>query len=531
VTQALVLITFLVAVVLLSVLAKRFKIPYPIAFVIGGIGLAFSRHLPHPHVAPDLILLLVVPPLLYSAAWTTDGLELARNIRPISLLAFGLVIFTTVSVAAFVHFLVPGFAWPVAFTLGAIVSPPDAVAAEAIFEQIAIPRRIAAVISGECLFNDATALVLYRFALAAAVTGTFSLVQASLSFVIVAVGGVAIGIVTAFALEGVVRYVRSRGFSDPTIASVAFLVAPFLSYVPAEAVHVSGVLAAVVAGLISSRRSSYFVDEETRVLGGSVWRVLTYVLNAFAFLLIGLELPEIVRELYPHARDYLLYGLAISALVIVVRILWVFPASWIPRWISPRLRRVDPTPAASTMAVLAWSGMRGIVSIAAALALPYSLGGAPFDERGPTIFFTVCVVFVTLLLQGLTLGPLIERLGVTETSKGARRESLLRIRALEAGLKRLSEFEDTHNTALETEIAGRLMEEYQERIDVLRGREAPGSGENVVRAGEIDKKLQKEALDAERRTIMAMRKEGEIPDNIFRSIEYDLDLAALRLSG
>jgi CPA1 family monovalent cation:H+ antiporter len=529
--QAAVLITFLVAVVFLTVVARRLRVPYPIAFVIGGIGLAFSRNLPRPHIEPDLILLLVLPPLLYSAAWSTDSLELRRNVRPIALLAIGLVIFTTVAVAAFVHYLVPGFGWALAFTLGAIVSPPDAVAAEAIFEEIAIPRRIAAVIGGECLFNDATALVLYRFALAAAVTGTFSLARASLSFVVVALGGVAIGVLAAFALEGVMRYITRRGFNDPTIASILFLLAPFVSYIPAEALHVSGVLAAVCAGLVSSRRSSYFVDSETRLLGGSVWQLLTFVLNAFAFLLIGLQLPEILRELVPHIRDYILYGFALAAVVVVVRIAWVYPATWLPRLFSARVRKNDPMPSRGAVFVVAWSGMRGIVSLAAALALPYALGDGPFPQRGVTIFFTFCVVFVTLVLQGLTLGPLIDRLGVTETSKGARRESQLRIRALEAGLKKLQEHAQRHHGALESEIAGRLMEEYQERIDVLRGRAAPDASPDFAKAGELDRKLQREALETERRTIMAMRNEGEIPDNIFRSIEYDLDLAALRLAG
>jgi len=526
--KALVLITFLAAVVILTLIARRLRVPYPIAFVAGGILLAFSPHLPRPHIAPDLILLLILPPLLYSAAWTTDALDLRRNIRPIALLAIGLVLFTTVAVAAFVHYLVPGFGWPLAFTLGAIVSPPDAVAAEAIFTNLAIPRRIVAIITGECLFNDATALVLYRFALAAAVTGTFSLAQASVSFVVVVAGGVLIGIVTAFAVEGVMRYLASRGVNDPTVSSVIFLLAPFVSYVPAEALHFSGVLAAVCAGLISSRRSSDFIDSQTRLLGSSVWTLLTFVLNAFAFLLIGLELPAILRELMPHVGDYVLYGLAIAALVIVVRLIWVFPGTYLPRLLLPWLRKADPNPSPRAVFVIGWSGMRGIVSLAAALALPYRLSGVPYPERGATIFFTFCVVFVTLVFQGLTLGPIVEWLGITETSKGARREADLRVRALEAGLSRLRDYESGHQGALETEVVGRLMEEYVARINVLRGRAAPADTDEG-RASKLDRELQKEALAAERRTIMTMRTAGEIPDDIFRSIEYDLDLAALRL--
>ena len=527
--QAAVLVTFLAVVVVLAVLANRLRIPYPIAFTIGGIGLAFTRHLPRPHVEPDLIMLLVVPPLLYSAAWSTDWIALKRNARPVALLAVGLVIFTMLVVAVVVHAVLPEFTWPLAFTLGAIVSPPDAVAAEAIFERLAIPKRVAAIISGECLMNDATALVLYRFAIAAAVVGTFSLPRAAVAFVVVAAGGILVGIAVAFLLEGVLRQIARLGFGDAMIASVVFLMAPFASYLPAEELHVSGVLAAVSAGILLSRRSASFIDPETRVLGSGVWRVLTFVLNAFAFLMIGLELPSIFAALEPHVRDYALYGLLVSVTVILVRIAWVFPATYLPRLFSRRLRAHDPAPAWQPVAVLGWSGMRGIVSLAIALSLPYTLGDEPFAARSVMIFFTFCVVFVTLVLQGLTLGPLIERLGVTETSRGHRRETGLRIRALEAGVARLQDDRTAHRSALEREIADRVVEEYRQRIDVLRGR-SDSNGAVEERESRIDRKVQKEALAAEREAIVAMRRAGEIPDDIYRSIEYDLDLAALRLS-
>jgi Na+/H+ antiporter len=527
--DALILVTFLSAVVVLSVSAKRLNVPYPISFVIGGVALAFSRNLPRPHFDPEIVLLVVLPPLLYSAAWTTDWLELRRNWRPISLLAFGLVIFTTVVVAVAVHAVIPAFSWPLAFVLGAIVSPPDAVAAEAIFERIAIPRRIAAIVLGECLINDATALVLYRFALVAAVSGAFSLAHASVAFAIVASGGVLLGVLAALLLEGVLRYMRKYGFDDPTIASVVFLLAPFAAYLPADALHVSGVLAAVTSGIILSWRSRLFIDSETRLIGSAVWRVLTYVLNAFAFLLIGLELPAIIAELEPHVRDYALYGAMVAAIVIVVRIAWVFPATYVPRMFSHWLRAHDPSPNWRTVAIIGWSGMRGIVSIAAALALPYTFGDQVFPERGPIIFFTVCVVFATLVLQGLTLRPLIEWLGMTEASKSQRREARLRIRALEAGIERLRDEERRREGSPEIELAERIVDEYQQRINVLRGKVAKDEKQAAAES-RADRRLQKAALEAERRTIMQMRAEGEIPDAIFRSIEYDLDLAAMRLT-
>lgn len=528
-TEALVLVTFLAAVVVLAVGAKRLRIPYPIAFVIGGVALGFSRHLPRPHVDPDMIMLIVVPPLLYSAGWGTDWVEFRRNAQPISLHAVGLVIVTMVAVAAVVHATVPGFAWPLAFTLGAIVSPPDAVASEAIFERIAIPRRVAAIVSGECLVNDATALVLYRFALAAAVTGAFSLVHASGAFIVVAAGGILIGAAVAFVLEGALRYWSRRGYGDSMIASVVFLLAPFAAYLPAEELNVSGVLAAVTAGIVLSRRSTLFIDPETRVLGSSVWRLLTFVLNAFAFLLIGVELPGIIEALMPHVRDYALYGLLVSATVILVRIAWVFPATYLLRFLSGLSRASSPTMSWQQVAVMSWAGMRGIISLAIALALPYTLGDQPFPQRSVTIFFTFCVIFVTLVFQGLTLGPLIEWLGVTETSRSRRRETALRVRALEAGIARLREVEARRKSPLEREILGRVLEEYEQRINVLRGK---AEKEEAIEATEsrIDRHLQKEALGAERRAIAAMRSAGEIPDDIYRSIEYDLDLATLRLN-
>jgi CPA1 family monovalent cation:H+ antiporter len=527
--EALVLVTFLAVVVALTVVAKRLRVPYPIAFVIGGAALAFTRHVPRPHIDPDVIMLLVVPPLLFGAAWSTDWFDLKRNARPITLLAVGLVIFTMVVVAAVVHFTVPEFTWPLAFTLGAIVSPPDAVAAEAIFGRLAIPHRVAAIVTGECLMNDATALVLYRFALAAAIAGSFSLARASVAFVVVAVGGTLVGLAAALLLEGILRYIARRGFADATIASVVFLLAPFAAYLPAEALHLSGVLAAVSAGILLSRRSASFIDSESRVLATSVWRLLIYVLNAFAFLLIGLQLPSIVEALEPHVRDYALYGLLLSATVIVVRIAWVFPATYLPRMLSRRLRERDPSPPWQQVAVLAWAGMRGIISLAIALALPYTLGSEPFPARSVMIFFTFCVIFVTLVLQGLTLGPLVEWLGVTETSRNARPETGLRIRALEAGIARLREEENRRKTPLEREIADRILEEYQQRIDVLRGKAEKDETDDVKEA-RIDRTLQKEALAAERQAIVAMRRAGQIPDEIYRSIEYDLDLATLRLS-
>lgn len=525
--EALVIVTFLCAVVVLAVLAKRFQIPYPIAFVIGGVGLAFAHNIPRPHFDPEVILLIVLPPLLYSAAWNTDWVELKRNWAPISMLAIGLVLFTTAAVAVVVHTLVPGYGWPLAFTLGAIVSPPDAVASEAIFERLAIPRRLAAIINGECLVNDATALVLYRFAVAAAVTGGFSIAQASGAFFYVALVGIGIGIAVALILEYALRVINRHGFDDATTGSVILLLAPFGAYLPAEHFHVSGVLAAVSAGIMLSQRSRHFIDSGTRLLSSATWHLLTYMLNAFAFLLIGLQLPSIIAELEPRVRDSLVTGLAICVAVIVVRFAWVFVTGGLERVRHRMFHSHGPVTTWQGNTVIGWAGMRGIVSLAAALALPYTLGEEPFPQRSETIFFTVCVVFSTLVLQGLTLGRLIAWLGVAETSKTHRIETSVRIRALQAGAARLRQSLKEGDNA-QIELASRILSEYELRIGALQG--AASKDEQLALAESlVDRRLQMAAIEAERTEITAMRRAGDIPDDVFRSIEYDLDLAVLSL--
>jgi Na+/H+ antiporter len=531
VNPALGLIFMLCAVVALGILARRFNIPYPIACVAGGIAMSFLRHAPHPVLEPDLFFLFVLPPLLFGAAWNTDWHEFKRNLRPILLGAIGLVIFTTLVVAAVVHATIPGFSWALAFTLGAIVSPPDAVAAEAIFERLPVPRRIAAIVSGECLVNDATALVLYRFAIAAVATATFLPGQVTLAFFGVAIGGIVAGLVVAFVAEFVIRFIVRHGFDQPTLINVVLLIVPFAAYLAAEEVNVSGVLSAVAAGILLSRRMSSIVDSGTRLVGTATWQMLLFILNAFVFLLIGLQLPQIVVGLEHELGKVILDGLLVSVLVIVVRLAWMFPATYLPRLLSKKLRERDPAPSWQSVVVIGWAGMRGIISLAAALGISYGVGvqnNAPV--RAEIIFITFCVILVTLVGQGLTLGPLIKLLGVAESSAPHKQETELRVRALEEGIARLHALEPTYDSPHEWEIAGRLLGEYEHRIAHLRGKLDASDESTEVAEIATDRHLQKEALDAERTAISRMRAAGEIPDEIFRSIEYDLDLAAVQLT-
>ncbi|HEV7180859.1 MAG TPA: Na+/H+ antiporter [Candidatus Baltobacteraceae bacterium] len=530
--QALLLAVLLAAVVAGGVAAKRFSLPYPIVFVIGGIALPFIPGLPALTLDPNLIFLIVLPPLLFAAGWTTDWFAFRHNLRPIGLLAIGLVIFTTLGIAWISHAMI-GLSWPMAFALGAIVAPPDAVAAEAIFERLSVPRRIVTILTGEGLVNDGTALVLYRFAVAAAVAGTFSVRHFALTFVLVAVGGVAVGLACGVAVEWVLRFLRARDLNDSTISTVVILLAPYAAYLPGEVLGVSGVLAVVAAAMYLGRRATVILDSESRIVGGSVWDVVTLLLNAFVFLLIGLQLRTIIASIGQSALSFALGAAVVCAAVILLRIIWVIPATYLPRMLVPRIRKSDPAPSWRSVALIAYSGMRGIVSLAAALALPYTTtSGAPLHGRSQIIVITLAVIFVTLVGQGLTLAPLIRWLGLTEVLDGRRRGTDVRIRALEAGVARLHELERSFSSAVEWETAGRLLREYEERIKHLRGHldsEADGA-DQTRRESAVDHRLSKDALRAERAEISRLRNAGEIPDAIYRDIEYDLDLATLRLS-
>ena len=524
------LLLALAAICGIAALAKRFDLPYPIAFVVGGAALAFVPNAPQPHIDPDWIFTLILPPLLFSGGWSTDWKMFRDNLRPIGLLAIGLVIVTTLAVAATLHALVPAIPWPAAFVLGAIVSPPDAVAAGAVFARFSVPRRILAILDGEGLVNDATALVLLKFAIVATLTGSFSLLSASGAFVFVALSGVGVGAAFAFAFIAFMKLMRKAALSDYLVDNILSLSAPYAVYILADAIQINGVgpsavLATVTAGLIASRASSKIFDPEARLLAGSVWELLIFLLNAFAFLLIGLELRAIVSDPSFALRE-LWVGVVVSLVVIGVRIAWTYPATYVPRLLFPRVYRNDPKPGWNYIFIISWSGMRGVVSLAAALALPFS-----FPARDEILFITFCVIFATLVFQGLSLIPLLKILRI-EGDDLEEREIEVRIAALEAGIKRLREMEPEFDSTEEWEVEGRLVGEYQFRIAHLqahldgRASAVPSETMNVA----LDHKLQEAALEGERREVLRLRNAGEIPDEVYRKIEYDLDLAQARLA-
>jgi CPA1 family monovalent cation:H+ antiporter len=522
-SEPVLLVLGLAAAVAFAIVSKRLALPYPIVFVLAGTAAAFVPGLPPVRISPDWIFLTVLPPLLFAGGWSTDRSLFVANLRPILLLAVGLVLVSTAAVAALAVRIVPDLGWAGAFVLGAIVSPPDAVAAIATFERFSVPRRLVAILEGEALVNDATALVIYFYAVAAVTAGTFSLAHAAGSFVLVAAGGVVLGFVVELAVEAVARLLNRAGLSDSLIDNLLIIGTPYAAYLLGDALHVSAVLATVVAGIRLGQRSSVVFSPESRLVGGSVWQLWIYVINAFVFLAIGLQLRALLQD-RAHSLALLPAALAISALLIAVRLAWVFPQAWIPRALFPGLRARDPMPPARDLALIGWTGMRGIVSLTAALALPLAIrGGAPFPARDAIVFVTFVVIFVTLVGQGLTLIPLVRWLRLGGGDGEASRELEVRIAALEAGLRATRAMEARAESDEEREVLERLRDEYAHRIDHLRGH-----GEETP-ASLFDHRAQQQALDAERREIMRLRESGEIPDEIFRKVQYDLDLADSRL--
>jgi CPA1 family monovalent cation:H+ antiporter len=519
------ILVLLAAIVTVAGLAKRFSLPYPIAFVIGGSVLAFVPNLPVFTLDPQWVFLIFLPPLLYAGGWSTDWNAFKQVGRAIGLLAIGLVLFTTTIVAVVGHALIPHLGWAAAVVLGAIVSPPDAVAAGAVFERFAVPRRIMTILDGEGLVNDATALVIYRFAVAAVVTGVFSPPAAAMAFVFVAAGGVLLGLGAGWALVKGTILLRRFSLSDYLIENAIQLLAPFAIYLAGEAAHVSGVLATVTAGIFVSRQAGKIYEPEGRLVAYAVWDLLIFLLNGLVFLLIGLELRSIVADPSFALRE-LWIGITISALVIALRIAWVYPSTFLPRMISAGIRSREPRPGLQHVFVIGWSGMRGIVSLAGALALPNrTASGAPFPERNEILFITFCVIFVTLVFQGLSLIPILRWLRVTGDDL-ATREIEVRVAALRAGIARLRELEPDFASTEEWEVEGRLLGEYEYRIAHLSGH-LDGSIDELSIA--FDHRLQEEALAAERREITKLRDSGEIPDDIYRKVQYDLDLANERI--
>ncbi len=507
----------------LAVVAKWTRQPYPIVFLLGGIVLAFVPGMPVINLAPDLIFLVFLPPLIFGDAFVTDFRQFKRFIQPILLLATGLVVLTSVSVAFVAHWVI-GLPLDVGFVLGAILSPTDTVATDAVAEETGMPRSLMTVLGGESLINDATGLVLYKFAVAAVMIGTFSLGSAVGQFAYVAVVGVAVGLGGGMLGRRVTRFLFNHNLTDDVISVTITLITPFLVYLAADRLGGSGVLAAAAAGMYISQKGGGMYTPEARLIGRGVWNTLFFVFNGALFIILGLQLRSIFAELaiFP-AATLAQYAAAVAGTVIVVRLVWAAVAA-LTRRFDQRTTQPEGGGLPWTWAfILGWSGMRGIVSLAAALSIPeFVSGGSPFPARDLILFITFAVILVTLLGQGLTLPWFIRRLHVVEDESGEQPRAIAQVRVAEAALARLKELEGTFGTAAQWEVAGRLRFRIEETIEHF-------STQTDDSLHNLERELIRQTIDAERAALNDMRHAGEIADEVFRRMQYDIDLAESRL--
>ena len=539
------ILILLAAVAALATLANRIKIPYPILLVLGGLVLGFVPEfvpaMPRVELEPAVVFLLFLPPLLYVSAIFTSWRDFRANLRPISLLAVGLVLMTTCVVAGAAHWAI-GLPWASAFVLGAIVSPTDAVAATSVAQRLGVPRRIVTVLEGESLVNDATGIVAYRIGVAAVVFGTFSLWQAGLQFIVGAVGGIAVGFVVGW----LVIWARRHVADDPDIQNTISLLTPFAAYLLAEEpsnwvweqLHLpgefafSGVLAVVTAGLYLGRRGPEVISSETRLQAYAFWELVTFLLNGMIFGLIGLQLGGIMERLSestPYSTATLVfYGVLISFAVILARFLWVFTATYVPRWLSRRVRQRDPSPPPRQVTVIAWTGMRGVISLAAALALPLNTAsGAPFPGRDLILFLTFCVILATLVVQGFSLPLLIRALGLEDDGSQDREEIKGRVEVANAALARIDEL--AREDWVREDTAERMRGLYNYRRSRFVARFDGADDDGLEERSAAYQRLMRDLLRAQRDTLIQLRNEGRIGDEVMHRIERDLDLEESRL--
>ncbi len=514
----------LVAMTALVGLAGRLSLPAPIVLVVGGLAIGFVPGLPDIALDPDLVLFVLLPPLLLSAAYTTSLRDVRTYAWPIASLSIGLVVATICAVAVMAHAVIPGMGWPVAFALGAIVAPPDAVAATSITSRLGVPRRLAVILEGESLVNDATALTTYRIAVAAAIAAggsAFSLIDAGRDFLVAGAGGVLLGWAIA---HGMLRL--NRVIEDPGIAITVSFLAPYAAYLVADEAGTSGVIAVVVYGLIQGWRDDSLAVR-VRVQGTVIWSQVTFLLTGLVFVLIGLQLPGILDGITEQSIPALLgYAALVSATVVAVRIVWNAVIPWVVRPITRNFYAALSWP---ELTVVGWAGMRGVVTLAAALALPLTTDdGAPFPQRDLVIFLAFSVILTTLIVQGLTLPLVIRRLGVTGDDGEERVRNKANIVALRAALDRLDELEGDGAAG---DAVDDIRSHYENRLRVYRDGFKGRSDPDATRRHKDFGQLKTELIRAEADAISRLRDEEYFSDDILREIRRDLDLERLRLDG
>ena len=520
-----ILLLFLVA--FLAMLSKRYNFPFPVLLLVVGIAISLVPGLPLIVLDSEIIFLIFLPPLLYAAAWFTSWHEFKANLRPIGLAAFGLVFFTTGIIGVVAHYMIPGLSWAHSFLLGAIISPPDAVAATTITRNLGLNPRIVTILEGESLINDASGLIAYKYALGAILSGAFAFWEAGLQFVIVVIGGVLIGLVIGFLLY----LIHKKWVNDPTVEVTLTFLTPLTSYLLAEILHVSGVLAVVTTGLYLSFRSNYIFTTQSRIRAYAVWEVVTFILNGLIFILLGLQLRYVMNEIRGYsALELSYYGIVICLVALLVRFLWVVPAAILPRVLSKRIRETEYFDRRNLL-VFTWAGIRGVVSMAAALAIPLLLpDGTAFPHRSLIIFLTFCVIVFTAVGQGLTLPWLIRKLKLPRYSILAE-EYEVRMQILSRAISYIEE----NLSLIDQDMLARLKSKYELRFNRLQktdlpanyfGTEKPRTPEQIF--NEFIQ-LQIELIRIEREMLNELHKNGKAKLEVIRKIERELDLEEERL--
>ena len=513
----------LVAVAGLGAIARWLSLPYPIVFVIGGALFGFIPGVPPVKLNPDIVLVVFLPILVYAAAFFANLGDIRANLRTITLISVGLVLVTMAAVAVVAHAVI-GIPWAAAFALGAVVSPTDPLAAGLIMRRLDVPRRLVSVVEGEGLFNDATALVAYRVAVAAVVAGTFSLGHASVQLAVDAAGGVAIGL----AVGWIVAEVRKRT-PDPQLNVTISFVSGYAAFIPANLVGASGVLAAVTTGIYMGVRGPSIISARVRLQGFFAWDVLDFIINPILFVLVGLQLRTIVESLTGYSAGTLIgWGLAISGVVVATRIIWAFTTPYVIRALDRRPSQRARRQGWRARLVISWSGMRGAVSLAAALALPLTVdGGAPFPDRDLILFLTFAVIFTTLVVQGLSLPALIKRLGITDDGAAETEELRARLGATKAALAQIDELAKEDWTRDDTMERMRAVYEYRKRRLAARAGKIEDDGyEDRSLAYQQAVQI---VLRAQRDALVELRRDGTISNETMNRVIQELDLEESRL--
>jgi Na+/H+ antiporter len=502
--------------------ARRLALPAEIVLVVGSLALSLIPRLPPLVLDPNIVFILFLPPILFAGGYLTSWRDFKRDWSTVFLLAFGLVLFTMVLVATAVHLL--GISWPVAFMLGAIVSPPDASAATAIIKKLGVPRRLMTVIEGESLVNDATALVAYRIALAASATGLFSAGDAAFRFVVVAVGGAVVGLLVAIAGLFIIQRL-----GNSTAETTLVLITCYAMYLLAERLGFSGVISTVAGGIHFGRKFAALTAAQTHLQARSFWKTFLFIINAFVFTLIGLQMPAVMRSLQDYSwQQLMMYGTTVAFVVIAARFIWMFPAAYLPRKIFPSLARHEPAPRLGSITAISWVGMRGIVSLAAAMSIPLTLpSGVEFPFRQLLIFLTYVVILATLLIPATTLPWLMRRLGIKDDGESRRDERVARRALIRSALKELDSLKSL--SSFSPQLLENTIDRFTRQMDTLQDEESR------VRSSQSEEVaatyLKQRVLKTQRRELERLRDQATIHDAVFFQLSRELDLEETQIAN